>query len=147
MRLELISQIGGTETRLMFSGLVTRENSGKIREINGKRLGIPKCFPTLNETGNKAVPNAGTKSEPGRGCSRMLRTGNFPKISGKFPVPGKCHSGMQTSSKFQREEKTPTCKLCQRFFYLSVCLSVLNSYPDLHLSQGNEICRTNFTSP
>ena len=32
-RLELISRIGGTGTRLLFSGLVTRENSGKIREI------------------------------------------------------------------------------------------------------------------
>ena len=31
-RLELISRIGGTGTRLIFSGLVTRENSGKIRE-------------------------------------------------------------------------------------------------------------------
>ena len=34
MRLELISRIGGIGKRLMFSGLVTRENSGKIREIN-----------------------------------------------------------------------------------------------------------------
>ena len=36
-RLELTSRIGGTGMRLMFSGLVTRENSGKIREINGTR--------------------------------------------------------------------------------------------------------------
>ena len=36
-RLELISRIGGTETRLIFSGLVARENSGKIRGKNGKR--------------------------------------------------------------------------------------------------------------
>ena len=33
-RLQLIFRIGGTGTRLMFSGLVTRENSGKIQEIN-----------------------------------------------------------------------------------------------------------------
>ena len=37
MRLELISQIGGTGTRLMSSGLVFLENSGKIQEINGTR--------------------------------------------------------------------------------------------------------------
>ena len=35
-RLELISRIGGTGTRLMFSGLVTRENFGKIREKTGR---------------------------------------------------------------------------------------------------------------
>ena len=29
----------------------------------GKRLGIPKCFPTLNKTGKQPVPNYGT--EPG----------------------------------------------------------------------------------
>ena len=60
-------------------------------------MGIPECFPTLNETGKQPVPNAGTKSGPGRGCSRMLGTGNFPNFFGKYPVPGKWHSGTQTS--------------------------------------------------
>ena len=67
----------------MFSGLVTRENSGKIREIN--------------ETGKQPVPNAGAEPGPGRGCSRMLGTGNFPNFFGKYPIPGKWHSGTQTS--------------------------------------------------
>ena len=35
MRLEVTSQIAGTVTRLLMSGLVARENSGKIREIFG----------------------------------------------------------------------------------------------------------------
>ena len=39
-----------------------------------------------------------TESGPGIGCSRMLGTGNFPDFFGKYPVPGKWHSGMQTSS-------------------------------------------------
>ena len=34
-RLDLISRIGGTGTRLLFPGLVTWENLGKIWEING----------------------------------------------------------------------------------------------------------------
>ena len=54
-------------------------------------------LPDLKQAGEKPVPNAGTKSVPGRGCSRMLGMGNFPDFSGKFPVPWKCHSGTQTS--------------------------------------------------
>ena len=34
-------------------------------------------FFCVLETGNKAVPNASTKSGLGRGCSPMLGTGNF----------------------------------------------------------------------
>ena len=144
-RLELISRIGGIRTRLMFSGLVTRENLGKIWEINGTRRdyslpfgkvssstgfwdfsqktsknnkfwyqfrsvtktvyknnnfhsGSVREFPTQNETWRQPVPNDRTESEPGKGCSRMLRTLNFPGFFGKNPVPGKRHSGMQTST-------------------------------------------------
>ena len=73
-------------------------NSGSVREF-------PNVSRSLNETGNKAVPNAGTKSGPGsrRGCSRMLGTGNFLDFSGKFPVPRKCHSGTQTSNYYYCE--------------------------------------------
>ena len=53
----------------------------------------------LNETRKQPVPNAGTEPGPGIGCSRMLRTGNFPNFFGKYPVPGKWHSGTQTSTK------------------------------------------------
>ena len=51
-RLELISRISGTGTRLMFSGLVTQENLGKIREINMTRrdYSIPyRKFPNSTE--------------------------------------------------------------------------------------------------
>ena len=51
----------------------------------------------LKQDGKKPVPNVGTESGPGRGCSQMLRTLLFPDINGKNPVPGKWHSGMQTS--------------------------------------------------
>ena len=50
MRLELISRIGGTRTRLMFSGLVTRENSGKIREINGTRRDYSEPFGKVSSS-------------------------------------------------------------------------------------------------
>ena len=50
------------------------------------------------ETGKQPVPNASTESEPGRGCSRMLGTRNFLDFLGKNLVPGKWHSGMQTSN-------------------------------------------------
>ena len=60
--------------------------------------GIPECFLTLNETGKQPVPNAGTESGPGMGCSQMLGTGNFPDFFGKYPVPGKWHSVTQTSN-------------------------------------------------
>ena len=36
-RRDLISRIGGTGPRLISSRLVTRENSGKIREIKGAK--------------------------------------------------------------------------------------------------------------
>ena len=50
----------------------------------------------LKQAGKKPVLNAGTKSGPGRGCSRMLGRGNFLDFYGKYPFSGKCHSGMQT---------------------------------------------------
>ena len=54
-------------------------------------------FPDLKQARKKPVSNAGTESGPGRGCSQMLGTGNFPDFSGKNPVPRKWHSGTQTS--------------------------------------------------
>ena len=47
-------------------------------------------FPDLKQDGN--VPNAGTESGPGRGCSRMPGT-----FLGKYLVPGKWRLGTQTS--------------------------------------------------
>ena len=55
-------------------------------------------FPDLKQARKKPVPNAGTESGPGRGCSQMLGTGNFPDFFGKNMVPRKWHSGKQTSS-------------------------------------------------
>ena len=52
----------------------------------------------LKQAGKKPVLNAGTKSGPGRGCSRMLGRGNFLDFYGKYPFPGKYHSGTQTST-------------------------------------------------
>ena len=54
-------------------------------------------LPDLKQAGKKPVPNAGTESGPGRGCSRMLGTQNFPELFGKNTVPGKWHLGTQTS--------------------------------------------------
>ena len=55
-------------------------------------------FPNLKQAGKKPVLNAGTELGPGRGCSRMLGTGNFPDFFGKNLVAGKWHSGTQTST-------------------------------------------------
>ena len=57
-------------------------------------------LPDLKQAGKKPVPNAGTKLGPGRGCSQMLGMGNFQDFLGKYPVPGKHHSGTQTSTVF-----------------------------------------------
>ena len=54
-------------------------------------------LPDLKQDGKKPVQNACTESGPGRGYSQMLRTGNFPDFWGKNPVPGKWHSGRQSS--------------------------------------------------
>ena len=45
-------------------------------------------FPNLKQAGKKPVLNAGTELGPGRGCSRMLGTGNFPVFFGKIRFPG-----------------------------------------------------------
>ena len=63
-------------------------------------LGIPVSFLGLRRDGNWPVPNGRTETGPGRGCSQMLGTGNFPDFSMKFPVPGKWHLGTQTSTKY-----------------------------------------------
>ena len=55
-------------------------------------------FPDLKQAGKKPVLNAGTESGPGRGCSRVLGTENFPEFLVKNPVLGKWHSGTQTSN-------------------------------------------------
>ena len=57
-------------------------------------------FPTFNKTGKQQVPNVGTEPGPGWWCSRMLGTGNLPNFFGKYLVPGKWHSGTQTSSRY-----------------------------------------------
>ena len=56
-------------------------------------------FPDFKQDEKKPVPNAGTELGLGRGCSQMLKTGNFPDFWGKNPVPGKWHSREQTSYK------------------------------------------------
>ena len=73
-------------------------SSGHLLLLIREASGIPECFPTLNETGKQPVPNAGTESGLGIGCSRML---------GKDPVTGKLLSGMQTST-----VRTPCTSLC-----------------------------------
>ena len=52
-------------------------------------------FPNLKQAEKKPDPNAGTELEPGRECSQILGTGNFPDFLGKILVPWKWHSGMQ----------------------------------------------------
>ena len=59
--------------------------------------GIPVSFLGLRREGKWPVPNGGTETEPGRGCSRKLGMANFSDFSGKNPVPWKWHSGTQTS--------------------------------------------------
>ena len=60
-RLDLISRIGGTGTRLLFSGLVPRENTGKIQEINRKNP-VPGINPTTTTTTTKPDCGAGRAS-------------------------------------------------------------------------------------
>ena len=55
-------------------------------------------FLGLRRDGKKPVPKAGTESGPGRGCYWMLGTLLFSDFYGKNLVPGKWHSGVQTSS-------------------------------------------------
>ena len=45
-------------------------------------------FPDSKRDREATSPNDGTDSGPGKGCSRMLGTGNFPDFLGKNPVPG-----------------------------------------------------------
>ena len=45
-----------------------------------------------------ASSEQGDWDSTGRGCSQMVKTGNFPDFSWKNPVPGKQHSGTQTSN-------------------------------------------------
>ena len=52
----------------------------------------------------------------------MLGTGNFPNFFGKYPVPGKWHSGTQTSS-FCEEE---SCTLNPLLQFLDVQYSDLD---------------------
>ena len=65
-RLELISRIGGIRTRLMFSGLVTRENLGKIWEINGTRRDYSLPFGKVSSSTGfwDFSTNFGTNSVP-----------------------------------------------------------------------------------
>ena len=51
---------------------------------------LGECFPTLNKTGKQPVPNAGTELGPGRGCSQMLGTENFPFFLGNIRFPRNC---------------------------------------------------------
>ena len=50
----------------------------------------------LKKDKEQPVPNYGTKSEPGRVCSQMVRTLLFPDFLRKNMVPEKFCSGMQT---------------------------------------------------
>ena len=60
-------------------------------------LGNFRVIPNLKQDGKNPVPKAGTESGPGRESSRMLGTLLFPDFYRKNLVPGKWHSGMQTS--------------------------------------------------
>ena len=60
-------------------------------------VGIPVSFSGLRQDGKKPDLNAGTESGAGRGCSPMLERENFLDFLGKNLVPGKWHSGTQTS--------------------------------------------------
>ena len=51
--------------------------------------GIPVSFSGLRRDGSWPVPNGGTETGPGRGCSRMLGTGKSPNFPGKNSVPKK----------------------------------------------------------
>ena len=48
-----------------------------------EELGNSQMFPDLKQDGKKPVLNAGTESVSGRGCSRMLGTGNLTDFFGK----------------------------------------------------------------
>ena len=72
----------------------TQYHSGKSRVVPN----LDSFLPDLKQDGKKPVPNAGTELGPGRGCSQKLGMGNVPDFFGKNLVPGKWHSGMQTSS-------------------------------------------------
>ena len=50
---------------------------------------IPVSFLGLRRDGSWPVPNGGTETGPGRGCSWMLGTGKFPNFPGKNLVPKK----------------------------------------------------------
>ena len=57
-----------------------------------------QMFPDLKKDGKRPVPNDGTESAPGRGCSRTFKTLLFPVFCRKYPVSEKWHLGTQTSS-------------------------------------------------
>ena len=84
-------------------------------------------------TGKQPVPNAGTKSGPGREFSRTLGTGNFPDFSGKNLGPGKWHSGRQTSTpKSQMHGITSNVKMKRMAYYSNIRKAKVNvCYSDL----------------
>ena len=96
--LAIISRIGGTGTRLIFSGPVAWKNSGKFEMGRDYSVSLGK---SLEWSWNHQFGNSrlifGTETRLGRGYSWMLGRGNFLDFSGKNPVPGKWHSGTQTS--------------------------------------------------
>ena len=56
-----------------------------------------RMFPDLKQAGKKPVRNGGTESGPGRGCSECSGCYFSQIFGGKNLVPGKWHSGTQTS--------------------------------------------------
>ena len=81
-KLELISRIG-----VLFRYQLGTTDVVSVDNINLHSGSVRECFPTQNETGKQPVPNDGTESGPGKGCSLMLGTENFPDFF-KIQFPG-----------------------------------------------------------
>ena len=62
-----------------------QEISPNFPEISNSE--IPVSFSGLRQDRSWPVPNGGTETGPGRGCSRMLGTGKFPNFPGKIWYP------------------------------------------------------------
>ena len=91
LRIHLLSfSISPLIRRLLLYGAVARENPGnkQLLILIQEAFGNSWMFPDLKQDGKKPVLNAGTESGPGRGCSRIPGTGNFPDFLVKIWFPG-----------------------------------------------------------
>ena len=82
-----------------LTGKVLTSAEIKIINFHSERVWEFQNVSQPETSQEEASPECRTESGPGRESSQMLGMGNFPDIFWKNLVPGKWHSGMQTSKK------------------------------------------------